>query len=95
MAVLNVKVTYDDGSSVDLKITPAAQVAFEREYGMGLNKASLDMRNEYLFFLAWKASQLSLGSTCSFETFVGSIEDVSVNHQEKENPTLPEAESGT
>lgn len=95
MAVLNVKVTYDDGSCVDVKITPAAQVAFEREYGMGLNKASNDMRNEYLYFLAWKATQLDGAECQDFESFMGSIEDVSINKQERENPTVPEAESGT
>lgn len=87
MAVLKVKVTYEDGRDVEVKVTPAAQVAFEREYGIGLPKASDDMRNEYLFFLAWKALQLSGNETRGFESFMESIDDVEVNGRQPADPT--------
>lgn len=88
MAVLKVNVTYDDGKELEVKVTPAVQVAFEREYGMGLAKASQDMRNEYMYFLAWKALQLTGNETSDFDTFVGTIEDVDIVRSEKSDPTV-------
>ncbi len=87
MAVLRVQVTYEDGKDIEVKVTPAAQVAFEREYGMGLPKASEDMRNEYLFYLAWKALQLSGHEPHGFDDFVASIDDVMVNGSDVSDPT--------
>lgn len=87
MAVLRVQVTYDDGRELEVKVTPAAQVAFERQYGMGLPKASQEMRNEYLFYLAWKALQLSGNESREFDDFVSSIDDVAVNGNDPSDPT--------
>ena len=37
-------------------VTPVVQVAFEREFKVGIGKAfTVDQRNEYLFWLAWKS----------------------------------------
>lgn len=87
MAVLKVNVTYDDGRDVEVRVTPAVQVAFEREYSIGLAKASQDMRNEYMYFLAWKGLQLTGREDNDFDAFVATIEDVDVNRSEKSDPT--------
>jgi hypothetical protein len=90
MGVLRVTVTYADERNVEVKVTPKVQLAFERQYGMGLPKASKDMHNEYLFYLAWKALQFSGQETREFEDFVDSIDDVDVAGADRADPTRSE-----
>jgi hypothetical protein len=87
MAVLKVRVNYDDGRTVEVKVTPAVQIAFEREYAIGLAKASQDMRNEYMYYLAWKGLQLTGQEDNDFDAFVSTIDDVDVDRTEKSDPT--------
>lgn len=94
MAVLRVKVTYSDDKEVEVKVTPKVQLAFERQYGLGLPQASKDMRNEYLFYLAWRALQFAGHETRDFEEFVDSIDDVDIAGRDAEDPTKSERSVG-
>jgi len=56
MISLNLRVTTTSGSS-DFTVGPKVQVAFEREFKVGLPKAfAADQKMEHLYWLAWKCA---------------------------------------
>lgn len=94
MAVLTLTVVYADDKRQSVPVTPRAQVAFEREFGTGLAKASQDMRNEYLFYLGWKSLQLCGKESSDFETFIDAIADVEIEQgTQRPDPTQSEPSS--
>lgn len=56
MITLNLRVTTTHGTD-DFVVGPKIQVAFEREFKVGLPKAfSADQKMEHLYWLAWKCA---------------------------------------
>lgn len=53
---LKVRFTGDQYEDGEYPVTPLVQVAFEREFKVGIAKAfSVEQRNEHIYWLAWKA----------------------------------------
>ena len=58
MAKLNIKLA--DGTSHDLTITPAIEVAFESYAKMGLHRAFRELEMQtHVYWLAWKTLQVN------------------------------------
>jgi hypothetical protein len=61
--LIKLKVEFVPGSDAEpgvYPVTPVVQVAFEREFRTGLSKAfQTEMRNEHLYWLAWKAMHVA------------------------------------
>lgn len=57
---LSIKVTMNDDSVNSYKLTPRVIVAFEQQFGKGLPKLiGEEQRIEHVYWLAWKAMQVS------------------------------------
>lgn len=90
MAALKLKVTYADGRAVDVRVSPKAQVEFERHFKIGLPQAGQDMHNEYLFYLGWAALHTSGQESQDFDTFLDLIDEVTPLGAEPVDPTPPD-----
>jgi len=78
MISLNLRVTHD-GETNEYAVGPKVQVAFEREWKVGLPKAfSVDMRVEHLYWLAWKAQGSSGAVVKPFDGWLEGVESVEI-----------------
>lgn len=83
MISLTLKVTTEDGSK-DYAVGPKVQVAFEREFKVGLPKAfSADQKVEHLYWLAWKASHAAGEVVKPFDGWLDTVQAVEVVGQDE------------
>jgi len=78
MISLTLRVTHN-GDTNDYTVGPKVQVAFEREWKMGMPKAlANEQRMEHLYWLAWKATQNSGAVVKPFDGWLDGVESVEV-----------------
>ncbi len=76
MISLTLRVETEDTSG-DYAVGPRTQVAFEREWKVGLPKAFGDgQKMEYVYWLAWKAMQDSGAVVKPFEQWLDTVKSV-------------------
>ena len=78
MIALSLRVTHN-GETNEYVVGPKVQVAFEREWKVGMPKAlTNDQRMEHLYWLAWKAQQASGAVVKPFDGWLDGVEAVEV-----------------
>jgi hypothetical protein len=78
MISLTLRVT-TNGDTNEYQVGPKVQVAFEREWKMGLPKAfSSEQRMEHLYWLGWKAQQSSGAVVKPFDGWLETVDSVEV-----------------
>jgi len=78
MIALSLRVTHN-GETNEYVVGPKVQVAFEREWKVGMPKAlTNDQRMEHLYWLAWKAQQASGAVVKPFDGWLEGVEAVEV-----------------
>lgn len=77
MISLSLRVTTTNGTN-DYQVGPKVQVAFEREFKVGLPKAfAADQKMEHLYWLAWKcAEQVAKSGGPAVKPFDGWLDTV-------------------
>jgi ribulose bisphosphate carboxylase small subunit len=76
MISLTLRVKTEDTSG-DFTVGPKTQVAFEREWKIGLTKAFADQQKvEHVYWLAWKAMHDGGAVVKPFETWLETVESV-------------------
>jgi hypothetical protein len=79
-------VVVTNDSTDSYPITPKVQVEFERQFKVGLAKAFQDdVRVEYLYWIAWKASHAAGKVVKPFDSWLDEVVDV----QLEDVPTAP------
>jgi hypothetical protein len=75
---MNLKVMYLDESAVDVSVTAADFVAFEREFSRSVAKFEQELRLTDICWLAWRSlsRRAGLGVTGDFDTWLETIEGV-------------------
>jgi len=72
-----------DSSSGEYQVGPKVQVAFEREWKVGLPKAFGDQqRLEHLYWIAWKAMEASGAVVKPFEAWLDTVQSVEMVGQD-------------
>jgi hypothetical protein len=66
-------VTYEDGSTVEVKTGPADVVAWETEHGRSFGKALEDGYAAWMYWLAWHALTRKHGETRTFEEWLNEV----------------------
>lgn len=78
MLTITLRVTTEDDAA-DYEVTPRVQVAFEREFKVGIPKAfSGEQRMEYLYWLGWRSVQESGKVVKPFNDWLGSVRSVEI-----------------
>jgi hypothetical protein len=78
MISLTLRVTTGDGGG-EYEVGPKVQVAFEREWKVGMPKAfQTEQRMEHMYWLAWKAQQSSGVVVKPFDGWLDTVEKVEV-----------------
>jgi len=78
MISLTLRVTHS-GETSEYTVGPKVQVAFEREWKMGMPKAlTNEQRMEHLYWLAWKAQAASGAVVKPFDGWLDGVEAVEV-----------------
>jgi len=83
MNLIKLRVGFVPGSTLEpgtYPVTPVVQVAFEREFRIGVGRAfsSDDMRQEYVYWLAWKAMHCAGRVVKPFDEWLGDLTSVEV-----------------
>lgn len=78
------KITYTDGTEVEVLAGPRAQVEMERHFKISVQEAN---RIEHVYWLAWKALFLAGKEPGEFEGFLDRIADVDQLDEVPANPT--------
>jgi ribulose bisphosphate carboxylase small subunit len=72
-----------DSSSGEYQVGPKVQVAFEREWKVGLPKAFGDQqRLEHLYWIAWKAVEASGAVVKPFDAWLDTVQSVEMVGQD-------------
>jgi hypothetical protein len=78
-----------DGDERDYEVTPKVQVAFEREFKVGMGKAfQQDQKMEYVYWLAWKAAQSEGEVVKPFDGWLDTVRSVEI--KDVRDPLSPE-----
>lgn len=78
MILLTLRVTHN-GDTNDYTVGPKSQVAFEREWKIGMPAAfSENQRMEHIYWLAWKAQQSSGVVVKPFDGWLEGVESVEI-----------------
>ena len=78
MISLTLRVTHD-GDTNEYAVGPKVQVAFEREWKVGMPKAfAADQKVEHVYWLAWKAQQASGAVVKPFDGWIEGLEGVEI-----------------
>lgn len=78
MISLTLRVTHD-GDTNEYAVGPKVQVAFEREWKVGMPKAfASDQKVEHVYWLAWKAQQASGAVVKPFDGWIEGLEGVEI-----------------
>ena len=78
MITLTLRVTHN-GDTNEYTVGPKVQVAFEREWKVGMPKAfSADQKVEHIYWLAWKAQQASGAVVKPFDGWIDGLEAVEI-----------------
>lgn len=86
MAVVKMKVTYNDGREVEVIASPRAQVMTEEYLGGWSN----ERRIVGDYYLAWASLNKAGKETADFETFLDQIADTeTIQQAEDPDPTQP------
>jgi len=83
MISLSLRVTHN-GETNEYAAGPKVQVAFEREWKVGMPKAlTTDQRMEHVYWLGWKAQQVAGVAVKPFDTWLDGVESVEVAEGER------------
>lgn len=90
---MKINVTYSDGRVVESKVSPKAEVEFERRFDVSINAAGRDMHQEYYYWLAWAGLHFAGKEPADFDAFLSTI-DTAENVKDEEaqlpeDPTQP------
>jgi hypothetical protein len=76
MISMSLRVVTDSGEAT-YSVTPRVQVAFEREWKVGLPKAfQTELRLEHLYWLGWRSAQASGDVVKPFDQWLDSVRSV-------------------
>lgn len=90
MINLKLNVTHNDGTTAQVKTGPPTEVAFERNFNVGLVEAFNDekkMRLEWLYFLAWHASK----TKTEFDAWLETVDTIDVEGSDTPDPSVATA----
>lgn len=92
-AAMKVVVERVDGSKDTYPVLPKTQVAFERQFHMGLAALGADPRMEYIYWLAWDSEHTAGKVVKPFDAWLDDI--VSVDAENDATPLGPPSPSPT
>jgi hypothetical protein len=75
-----------DGSEETYSILPVTNVAFERQYRMGLGQAAKDPHSEHTYWIAWDCERRSGRVVKPFDEWLETVAEVSAKAEDG-NPT--------
>ena len=83
MVTVKLRVDFAPGSSHEpgtYPLTPVVQVAFEREYKVGIARAFSEdtMKQEYVYWLGWKAMHAAGKTVKPFDQWLGDLTAVEI-----------------
>jgi hypothetical protein len=75
VAVPRFKVTYQDGKELEVRVSPKAQVMFERHFQMTMSAYGKNPGAEHIYFMAWAGLHCAGMEGSDFETFLDKIQE--------------------
>lgn len=91
-ARLTIQYTLVDGEPAEVKVLPAAIMAWERKYKTKVSKLSDGIGMEDLMYLAWEAARFAGRNVPStFDDFAAQVEEIGEPEGEAVDPTNGEA----
>jgi hypothetical protein len=85
---MKLSVTYLDGRSEEVTLTPGDLIAFERKFDLSFAAVEKDPRMEHVVFLAWNGLRRTGRETRSFDEFIDDVGDFN-SGGEGERPLPP------
>ncbi|HEX3640574.1 MAG TPA: hypothetical protein VHV10_04735 [Ktedonobacteraceae bacterium] len=96
MARQEVKITYLDGKEANIKVSPRAEVATERKYGIGVGQMLKEERAEHIYHLTWASLKFGASKIShDFEEWLDSVEDVEFLDDDKDENEPDDTEDPT
>jgi hypothetical protein len=69
------KVVYLDGREVEVRVSPKAQVMFERQYQLTMSAMGRNPGAEHIYYMAWAGLHCAGMEGSDFETFLDKLKD--------------------
>lgn len=82
------RITYLDGSAVDVMTTAADSVRFEERFDRSIVKLSTDARYTDMIWLGWAALHRTKQTTLEFDAWIDTVDEVTVGGGSSDVPPL-------
>lgn len=90
---LKMTVNYTNGGASTVDVKPRSQIAFERQFDIGIAAAFSNangLRFEHIYFMAWHASKTNQ----PFDDWLESVDGIDMEVGDPADPTLPVPSAG-
>lgn len=82
------RITYLDGSAVDVMTTAADSVRFEERFDRSIVKLSTDARYTDMIWLGWAALHRTRQTALEFDAWIDTVDEVTVGGGSSDVPPL-------
>lgn len=83
MNPINLRITFTDGSTRDVKCGIADFLAFEERFDKSVTDFSKNVKLTWMVFLAWSAETRSKVTSLDFEAYTETITEIEVSDSKK------------
>lgn len=91
MLKLTFRITFLDGTVLEVTATAGTLVAFERKFAIGAPAALKDPHLEHMLYLAWEATRRAGETAQAFDDWIELVANIDVNPDDDEEE---DAEAG-
>jgi hypothetical protein len=81
--MINLQITYADGTAKEVTAGAPDIVAFESKFDLSIGRLEKDFRLTHLFFLAWNAEKRTKATDHDFDAWLETVELVEAAEQKK------------
>jgi hypothetical protein len=80
---VSLQVTYNDGTSKDLKAVATDLVAFESHFSLSIARLEQNLMLTHLLFMAWHVEKRTKQTDLEFESWIESVESITAVEEKK------------
>jgi hypothetical protein len=80
---VSLQVTYNDGTSKDLKAVATDLVAFESYFSLSIARLEQNLMLTHLLFMAWHVEKRTKQTDLEFESWIESVESITAVEEKK------------
>lgn len=80
---INLQITYNDGTTKDVKAVASDLVAFESKFDISIARLEQNLKLTHLLFMAWHVEKRTKQTALEFDAWIDNVEQIEVVETKK------------